>query len=79
MTMMMGSFKHAFPRVANSGDLSALCVPCQALAATPIDKISLRAGNLFIPGKGGRECPGVSFSFLPQAGTTSKRVALLKT
>ena len=78
MTMMMGSFKHAFPRVANSGDLSALCVPCQALAATPIDKISLRAGNLIPEDLEGRECLDSFFSLL-KAGTTSKKVAFLKT
>ena len=77
MTMMMGSFKHAFPCVANSGDLSALCVPCQALAATPIDKISLRAWNLF-PGGDLAECL-TSFFFLLKAGATSKRVVFLKT
>ena len=75
MTMMMRcllqSCKHAVPRAANCGDLGMLCAPCQALAGTPIDKISLRPS--------GAERSVISFSFLRKAGTTSRRVAFLKT
>ena len=77
MTMMMRcllqSFKDAFSRVANCGDLSTFCVPCQALAATPIDKISLRGRVV------GLDDSYWSFRSLLKAGATSRRVAFLKT
>ena len=56
----------------------AVCVHCQALAATPIDKISLREGldwrkveNWIV------RLPG--FFALLKAGATSRKVAFLKT
>ena len=66
---ILQSFKHAFPR-GNCGDLNTLCLPCQALAATPIDKISLRSSVVD---------SSDSFRSLLKAGTTSRRVAFLKT
>ena len=56
---------------ANCGDLGMFCAPCQALAGTPVDKISLRPS--------GAERSLISFSFLRKAGATSRRVAFLKT
>ena len=75
MRCLLPSFKNAFSRVANCGDLSTLCVPCQALAATPIDKISLRGRDVRTDDR----YLDLSFCSLLKAGTTSRRVAFLKT